>query len=451
MTEPPRGVFLANHNQDTGIRFWDLDRWRREIETLKAMGANTVWYLPFQFGQRSTGDLDAGVAHRQLMVDVGRAIADNGLSVGVYVGANDVFPESLSAHPGWSAQGGRYFLEEAHACPSVPAARAEIERLRSQLFEALPQIDWLMTPATDYGGCSCDWCAPWPDTYLDLLESATRVCRSHHPDVRVVAAGHGLPQDDGTLLRTLLPGADWIDYVADIPRGCGVPFLKYYMVPETTMLRGWGKYGMAPALEEIVRGYRQDAPLMGGAVCYSEGIHDDINRFACLQLAADPSRTPDDLAAEYVERWLGISGTAGDRLSEVILGLGHPAGMWIGFDPYSDPDRGGVHNPAADERVRLLWDAAGDANALETNGRYWLLRYRAVSEALSVNRGALPVADLVEDAERCRSRLSALEPEYGRFITELRPQLRPGEIPWVYPRTFTDAWAAEQSYARTDA
>jgi hypothetical protein len=28
----PFGIFLANHNQDTGLHFWSLDRWKREID-----------------------------------------------------------------------------------------------------------------------------------------------------------------------------------------------------------------------------------------------------------------------------------------------------------------------------------------------------------------------------------------------------------------------------------
>jgi hypothetical protein len=245
-----------------------------------------------------------------------------------------------------------------------------------------------------------------------------------------------------------LGAVDWVDYVADIPRGCGIPLLKYYMAPETTMLRGWGKYGMAPALETIVRYYREDADVMGGAVVYSEGIHDDINRFACLQLSADPRRTAEDLADEYVARWLGLRGSVSRSVRDAVLGLGQPAGMWIGFDPYGDPDCGGVHNPGADERLEALWNATRDARHLETVGRYWLLRYRAVSEALSVQHGHLAVADLVEDAEHCRRRLNDLEPAYGRFVSGLQPQLRPGVIPWVYPRTLAAAWAAERSRSR---
>ena len=49
----PFGVFLANHNQDTGLHFWNLERWKGEIRDTRRMGAKAMWYLPFQFGQRS--------------------------------------------------------------------------------------------------------------------------------------------------------------------------------------------------------------------------------------------------------------------------------------------------------------------------------------------------------------------------------------------------------------
>src|ERR1019366_4364629 len=46
----PLGVFLANHNQDTGLHFWDLERWKREISDTRRMGAKAIWYLPFNSG-----------------------------------------------------------------------------------------------------------------------------------------------------------------------------------------------------------------------------------------------------------------------------------------------------------------------------------------------------------------------------------------------------------------
>ena len=49
----PFGIFMANHNGDTGLRWWDVNRWKREIAEQKSMGASSMWYLPFEFGQRA--------------------------------------------------------------------------------------------------------------------------------------------------------------------------------------------------------------------------------------------------------------------------------------------------------------------------------------------------------------------------------------------------------------
>jgi hypothetical protein len=49
----PFGIFMANHNGDTGLRWWEANRWKREIADHKRMGANSMWYLPFEFGQRA--------------------------------------------------------------------------------------------------------------------------------------------------------------------------------------------------------------------------------------------------------------------------------------------------------------------------------------------------------------------------------------------------------------
>jgi hypothetical protein len=99
----PLGVFLANHWADTGMRFWPRERWRREIQNLKRMGARSVWYLPMQFGERERQDFGDDAPYWILQRDICRTIAEAGLTVGIYVGLNDIFPETVDANPAWKA------------------------------------------------------------------------------------------------------------------------------------------------------------------------------------------------------------------------------------------------------------------------------------------------------------------------------------------------------------
>ena len=457
MSEPsslpyaPLGVFLASHNADTGMKYWDLARWKEEIEAIRRMGANTVWFLPIQFGQKSPADFAPDAPHWCLQITIAQAIADAGLRVGIYQGLNDVFPETLADHPDWEAKSGKYFLEEAHACPSVPEAWGEVMRLRERFFRELPRIDFLITPATDYGGCSCSRCEPWPATYLECFREQGALCRRFHPQAAIVAAGHGITPDDEDQLRELLRGADWVDYVADIPRGCGKPVIKYYMTPEITMLGGWGKQGPCPSLEIIARHYADDRDRdgVGGWVPYSEGVHDDINRFACLRHAREPQTTARDTALAYAREWLGLDTPLSESVAAAVLGLGRidrPDRIYVDPEaPASEPDN------AADSRVQSLFDARFAEPALADNYRYWLLYYRALVEAFCVPEGPLDLFWLEAEVRHCREALALIEPSYTRHLASIHPTQLPGVTAWCWPRSFRYYWNRERTIGRAAA
>jgi hypothetical protein len=343
----PFGIFYANHNQDTGLRLWSLERWKREIADTQRMGSRTIWFLPFQFGQRSPQDFEDMSAHWMLQREICRAIVAAGLEVGIYLGLNDVFPKTWEEHPGWQATRGRYFLEQAQVCPSVPEARQEVFRLRERLFAGLPRIDYIMTQITDYGGCGCDMCAPYPKTYLRVLEEQSALAKRYHPEVRIVPSGLSSSVDDNDLLRELLPKMAWADYVWELPRGCK-RVIKAAM-PETTMVGGWGRFGPCPLLSDLKRVYAYDRDQVSGVAQYCEGLHDDVNRFALLQFARDPQRSVEDVARAYAEDWLKLSGRDALLVGEVITGLG--AEIAIAEDrAWMSPAEYGADNPRPTKR-----------------------------------------------------------------------------------------------------
>ena len=135
--QTPIGVFIANHNGDTGMRYWDFPRWKRELASLKKMGANTIWFIPFQFGQRKPEDFLFDSAHWQLQRNICQEIIDLGMDVGIYSTLNDIFEATIEEHPDWKAENGVLFLEEGCACPSHPESWKEIMRLRNKVFSEI--------------------------------------------------------------------------------------------------------------------------------------------------------------------------------------------------------------------------------------------------------------------------------------------------------------------------
>jgi hypothetical protein len=405
------------------------------------MGARAIWYLPFQFGQRSHQDFEDMAPHWTLQRAICRSIVEAGLEVGIYLGLNDVFPETWNEHPEWRATRGDYFLEEAEVCPSVPEARKEMFRLRERLFAGLPRIDYVMTQITDYGGCGCDRCAPYPKTYLRVLEEQSALARRYHPEVKIVASGVSASVADNDMLRELLAKMTWVDYVWDFPRG-PKPVIRAAMLPETTMINGWGKFGPCPVLSDIKRGYEYDLVHLSGVAQYCEGIHDDVNRFALLQFAQDPQRSVEDVARAYAEDWLKLSGRDAALAGQVIAGLGTE----IVTDRFWTSPEYGANNPQADERVKILRDVRTRSRGLEDNFRYWLLHYRAVCESFSAISGSLSLEVLRNEADTARAALLRLEPEYGQFLANLPAYLRPGRLALNWPRTFGAMLKHENSF-----
>jgi hypothetical protein len=421
---------------------WGIDRWKREIEDLKVMGAETIWYLPLQFGQRKPEDLKPDSKHMQLQVAIGHAIHDAGLSVGIYQGLNDVFAETLIAHPDWKAEEGKYFLEEGHATPSILEAWEEIMRLRRKLYAQLPYVDYMITPATDYGGDGSESCAPWPLTYLKRFEMQVDLMKEFHPDVKIIGAGHGLPIDELDMLREALPSCNWLDYVADIPRGAGKPVIKYYMYPEITMLGSWGTLGACPCPQAIQTLYQSESDAVEGIVAYSEGIHDDVNKYTVLRLAADQSLSADSIVRDYCREWLFLDEDEAATFGEIILGLGNSAIQGRIYVDSSD----GFHYPQHDQWILWMDQLRRTKPALQQNFRFWLLFYRTICEAMCQTEGTIPAGELTALAEESRDAFLNLEPAYGKFIQEKHPSLRPGVAPWVWPRTAHASWRRERSF-----
>ena len=70
----PFGPFFANHNADTGLHLWSIERWKQEISDSRRMGTRSIWYLPFEFGEHSRHDLEDTAPYFTLQRGICRAI-----------------------------------------------------------------------------------------------------------------------------------------------------------------------------------------------------------------------------------------------------------------------------------------------------------------------------------------------------------------------------------------
>ncbi|MBC8080827.1 MAG: hypothetical protein H7X86_10810, partial [Gorillibacterium sp.] len=168
-----RSFFIATHRQDNGYKWWTLERHRHYVEDLALWGANLAMYLPMQFGQLSAKSWEQGTPEAndwEAMRNYPNMVHELGLQTGAYIGVNDVFPEDeIGLKHAKNGSSPSMFIsgEEAHVCPSNPEAREVLLRRRQELFR-LTNLDVVYISPTDYGGCGCDDCDPYPVTYLDL-------------------------------------------------------------------------------------------------------------------------------------------------------------------------------------------------------------------------------------------------------------------------------------------
>ncbi|MGH9446816.1 MAG: hypothetical protein ACRD3O_13940, partial [Terriglobia bacterium] len=236
------------------------------------------------------------------------------------------------------------------------------------------------------------------------------LCRRYHPQVKMVASGIGADLADEDMLQSSLRQASWSDCAWELPRG-PKPVIKGALNPEITMVNGWGHFGPTPVLGTIKHAWQSEQHLVAGDVHYSEGIHDDVNKFALRQFAQDPQQSVNEVGRAYAEDWLGLSGRDAALVGEVISGLG----TRIEDYNYFSPDYG-AENPRADERLKTLIDVRERIPGLKDNFRYWLLQFRAVWESFSTITGSLPLETLIGESETAYQSFARLEPEYNQSL-----------------------------------
>lgn len=80
-----------------------------------------------------------------------------------------------------------------------------------------------------------------------------------------------------------------------------------------------GREAINPRPFEYAARHRKVAPLSSGAITYSDGVHDDVNKIVWTALDWDPARSPRDIVIEYVRLYLN-SGDA-EEIADAILAL----------------------------------------------------------------------------------------------------------------------------------
>ncbi|HPA20420.1 MAG TPA: hypothetical protein PLU30_21900 [Verrucomicrobiae bacterium] len=344
---PVRGMYFATHFGN----FYNaapVEKVQRYVEDLALMGCNSlcVWFDMHHY--RGMDDAAAtGIVARL------RAILHRANEVGIDAAftslANEGFansPEDLRASWG---QGWSHYHSEI--CPNKPGGLEKILAYRSQMLDAVKDLNiacFCVWPY-DQGGCNCEKCVPWGGNgYMKASLAVGRLVKQRFPQAKIVLStwevGYHFSFDeewDGLYAAVEAnPGVfDYVMIEERQPRGYhemlarrgapgGLPILNF---TEISMMRmfPWGGFGANLSLGMIQSMWAKYGARMSGGFPYSEGIYEDLNKFACLQLYWNPAQRVDDIVREYVEGYIGRKDA--DAVCAAIRQL--DAQMGHGIDP----------------------------------------------------------------------------------------------------------------------
>jgi hypothetical protein len=356
-----RGHQLGYRPKPNSYSGWDIPEWEQYIRDLVVFGCNAIELLPPR-----TDDLpDSPHFPRpqlEMMAAVSQLAADYGLDVWIWYPA----------------------LDSDYGDPAVVAAAlAEW----GAVFQALPRVDAVLVPGGDPGHTPARLLFPF-------LEKQAANLRRHHPAATLWLSPQGFRQPDMdyffSYLRDQRPAwlegavfAPWIHMeLAEFRRRIPAAYpIRYY--PDITHTKecqypvaDWdpafaltqGREPICPRPDDMARILRLLQPFTIGAVTYSEGVNDDVNKAVWSALSWDPDTPVDDVLRDYGRFFLGER--LGDDFARGLRGL---EANWRGRL---------AENTGVDATLALFQDLERRARPADLrNWRFQAALYRAYFDA----------------------------------------------------------------------
>ncbi|MBL9215315.1 MAG: hypothetical protein JNG83_07560 [Opitutaceae bacterium] len=358
---PLRGHQLGYRPKPNAYSGWDVPQWERYIRDLVLFGCNAIEVLPPR-----TDDLpDSPHFPRpqlEMMAAMSQLAADYGLDVWIWYPA----------------------LDDDYGNPAtVAAAVAEW----GEVFRALPRVDAVLVPGGDPGHTPAPLLFP-------LLERQAANLRRYHPQATLWLAPQGFKGPDmdyffrylseqkpawlkGAVFapwihmelaefRRRVPESYPIRYYPDIThtKECQYPVPDWDPAFALTM----GREPICPRPDDMALILRLLQPHTIGAVTYSEGVNDDVNKALWSALSWNPDADVDGILRDYARTFIS------ERLAEDFArGLRGLERNWRGRL---------AENAGVDDTLRAFQDM--ERRALPADLRNWRFQsalYRAYSDA----------------------------------------------------------------------
>jgi len=356
-----RGHQLGYRPKVNSYSGWDLPQWERYFRDLIIFGCNTIELLP----PRTDDAADSSHFPRpqlEMMAGMSRLAADYGLDVWIW------FPA----------------LDADYGDPATVAFALEEWAV---VFRTLPRIDALLVPGGDPGHTP-------PSLMFPLLEKQTANLRRFHPQATMWLSPQGFNHETMEYffryLREVKPAwlkgvafAPWIHMdPAEFRRRVDANYpIRFY--PDITHTKecqypvaDWdpafaltqGREPICPRPRDMARLVRLLQPHTIGAITYSEGINDDVNKAVWSALSWNPDASVPEILRDYARVFLSERLT--DKFADGLIAL---------EDNWRGPLAENSAVDAALERFREIERQATPANL--RNWRLQLALYRAYFDA----------------------------------------------------------------------
>ena len=294
---------------------WGLKEYEQYIRELIVWGTNAIELIPFDSAYDRRVNLNFTCALADL-------IASYGLKVWLWYPIDDEVPKGIT---------GAGLVPGQVACPSQPDGRRFILERRRELFARMRHLDAVFIPGGDPGGCSCERCTPWVKTLLPLAKEIADILHRYHPKAGLWLSNQGFRGEDNRrfydYLRTRTPGwlagvvhGPWAEETVQSMRSrtpARYPIRQYpdichcvrcqYPVPDWDQAFA-ATLGREPVIyrpSEHAHIARMFQKYTIGAITYSDGVNDDLNKVIWSAVLWDPRQSDRDIVRDYVRCFFG--------------------------------------------------------------------------------------------------------------------------------------------------
>jgi hypothetical protein len=328
-SKPLRGHQLGYRVQSNTYDKWKLKEFEQYVRDLIPWGTNAIELIPY------FPDTDAPLSE-DLTVELAEMIHSYGLQVWLWFPFNDKTPAGMT---------GDGLTPGVTACPSRKDGRTFLLNRRKTLFQRMKYLDAVFIPGGDPGGCECELCGPWEHTFLPLSADTAAVLKQYHPHAKLWLSNQMFSNEENQHFHEYLSkeNPDWFAGLVYSPWAGETCKSARESLPQRFALRmypdithsvrcqftipDWDQafactLDREPPLyrptqtSQIVKNYLS---LTNGAITYSDGVNDDLNKALWSALLWTPDADLHQLLVEYGNLYFGSD--IAEKVAEGILAI----------------------------------------------------------------------------------------------------------------------------------